>query len=92
MFFLKVKFQLVIILNDTVVHYGNSTEPIKVRVCIFICLVSMSCPSCVPDSNMVVVASSPFELHTLYAVTTKTFGARKFGRFKHRFIVGIVSD
>ena len=92
MFLFKVKFQLVIILNDTVVHYGNSTQPIKVWVCIFICLVSVSCPSCVPDSNMVVVASCPFKLHTLYAITAKTFGTRKFSRFEHGFIIGIVSD
>ena len=92
MLLFKVKFQLVIILNDTVVHYGNSTQPIKVRVCIFICLVSVSCPSRVPDSNLVVVTSSPFELHTLYAVTTKSFSARKFSCLEHRFIIGIVSD
>ena len=92
MFLFKVEFQLVIILNDTVVHYGNSTQPIKVRVCFDICFVAMGCPPCVSYRNIVVVASCSLDGHPLDAVASEPLGACKLGGLEYRLVCLIVRD
>jgi hypothetical protein len=71
----------------------NAVFMVEMRVRIHICLISMGRPSCVPDSDIVIVKISPVYRHSLDAVATKSVRACKFGCYEHRFVsFGVVGD
>ena len=66
-----------IIPNYSIVHESDPIAMVKVRMRIHICFIAMSCPSCVPDSYLVVVKWCTFHTDTFDAVTAKAVGRGK---------------
>ena len=86
---LQLLLQGVVILDDPIVHYCSPLKSIKVRMCVDICLVAMSCPSSVSDGDIVVVAGCTLDGHPLDAVTAEPLCASELGGLEHR-LIGLV--
>ena len=69
-----------VIADDSIMHNGDSPTMIKVGVCIDICFVTVSCPSCVTDCDVVIVFRSSMDSHALDAISTEAVGAGELGQ------------
>ena len=72
-----------VIADDAIVDQANAVFVIEVRVRINICLISMGCPPCVPDSDVVVVQVSTHYRDSFDAVAAKPVGAGEFCLDEH---------
>jgi len=81
----KLCFELLIITYNSIMYKCNTMFKIKMRMRISICLVSMSGPSCMSDSNLVIMFFFTFQLHSLNTITTESVRACKLRQ--HKFAV-----
>ena len=64
--------ELVIVTNNAVVDERDAAAMIEMWVSIKICLVTMGCPSCMANSDIMVMPGGALHTHTLDAVTAET--------------------
>ena len=81
-----------IVSNDTIMHYCDSTSVIEMGMCIDVSLVSVRRPSCMSNRNLMVMLGCTLYNHTLDAVATEAIRASKLGHRPLRLLLFIVVD
>jgi hypothetical protein len=66
---------------------GNPHFVVEVGMCIGICLVTMGSPSCVSNSNEMVMFSLALVLQSLNAITSETIARCKLVQFEFTFVI-----
>ena len=64
--------ELVIVTNNAIMHEGDAAAMIEMWMSIEVGLVTMGCPSCMADSDIMVMPGGALHAHTLDAVTAET--------------------
>ena len=92
MLLFKFRLEFVVISNDAIMDHCNATSMIKVRVSIYVSLVSVSGPASVTNTNVVVVLGRAMDTDSLNAVTTETIRACKLGQLPFGFTLIVFCD
>jgi len=74
-----------VVTDDAIVYKCNARLMVKVRMCIHIGLISVSCPSSVPNTDLVIMLISAISCHTLDAVSAEPVRTCELCRYKQWF-------
>ena len=77
MLLFQLYLKLVVVPDDAIVHDGDSSTMIEMRMSIDIRLVTMRGPSSVPDRHVMIMLRGTLHRHALDAVTTESVRASK---------------